>query len=91
MKTASFSLCRAPKPRYVGAPSRAAWGLHREQRNDLEEVVRDHVAQAAGGLVEPAATLDPNCSAGVIWTPAMSFAAPSSGRGVVIVSGVVSP
>ena len=31
--------------------------LHGEQRDDLEEVVLDHVAQAAGGFVKRAAAL----------------------------------
>jgi hypothetical protein len=32
--------------------------LHRKQRDDLEQVVLNHVPQAASGLVEGTATLD---------------------------------
>jgi len=45
--------------------------LHGEQRDDLEQVVLDDVAKAAGGLVERALPCTPNCSARVIWTLAM--------------------
>ena len=45
--TSAFSLCTAPKPRYAG-------GSDGQQSNDLEEMVLDHVPQAAGALVERA-------------------------------------
>jgi hypothetical protein len=42
--------------------------LHREQRNDLEEMILDHIAQAAGRLVEPPRPFTPKSSASVTCT-----------------------
>src|SRR5277367_3641033 len=49
-KTLAFSVDRAKIP--VGRR------FHRKQRDKLEKVVLDHVAQTAGGLVKPAAVFD---------------------------------
>src|SRR5581483_1619166 len=35
----------------------ARWRFHREERDDLEQVVLNHIAQTAGGLVEGAAAV----------------------------------
>ena len=50
--------------------SKASGGrrFHGQQRDDLEKVVLDDVAQAAGGFVKRAALATPKSSASVIWT-----------------------
>ncbi len=41
-----------------GARPEAGWRLHRNQRHELEQVVRHHVAQCTGRFIEVAAMLD---------------------------------